>query len=1378
MYYLINSSLRTGENLLVETINTILSNTGNLSCVNTLLSDKNVMTQMFDDFLSNITGEIFTTSVSSSNRMILNSQNCYFKLDISGNLNTYYPYSLVGFNSSTLPNTFYNTITGSTSINLNTPIFQSNIFKLDVLKNSFDGTFNIYQPNFIIDNLCKLIEDKLIINTSLLWKVVYDIVTKRVSINLITNILDTLYVPEYQFMFYWTDSRMFHIANALGFTIEYEYGFTSDNIITAQNNPLIDTVLSNNDVLVLNTRKNTVIFNTTYINFSPDTPNPNTFINTLAELLNKVTKVNWVITINTNDNTISITFGDNSTNTSTDTSGYLYQFLFSDPNMHNIATILGFQPVDTEPSFMFDGTLPVNYNIALHPTDLFKMNEIYISISAKYQLYQIPLNLPIYNPTECIDQINQKLSNTTNKPWSITSNIGSTINSNSYLKINLYDTDTSFRILWGNINTGNISKSMGFANADIPDFVNTIISGNIIDFNYNLNYNDQINYETKSNIYYKLDDYVIPTYSDAYSLNQYIIDLPSKLKNISGKNYSTYFNENTQKINISVSNTDITFKILFGHPSMRNIALMFGFTPVNMTNYVSYAVSDKIVDYTVQLTSQDIFVLIQKSNNYDFSILNTISFNQSYFTSNTFINNLQDILITKTNKSWTVSQSSDNLTIKVNSPNCAFQFLWGNTAASNVSTALGFNSVNQTAFLTSTTSPNKINTKIQFNSFDQFILKFRDTSQTYSDPNQYLYNISHELYDAETFIIRLSTILYKLTNKLFEVIYDINTYKITIRTNSSNTYFKIQWQLTCMSLISKLMGFNTTETTNYTNVTTGEHIADLSVVLNSRFAFSISIIEKTNINYDSIINKYMLYIDPNFFYPDYFFQYMANLINKDLMYPLTFVYVSSTRKLTISSTTKFQIDFGNMTNLAKVLGFNFIISPTYELSFTGVNQIDMTNRVLPTDLFKVRFLQSITSFQFSFFDFYAEYHNKLLENYLYLYTGLLWKSYYNSVTKKISVELNANKYKFILTDPKIKTIATIFGFDTTILQTYGYIQTSNNPLSFSTYSGSTLVVLPDTYDPNNAVVIYSFEPNYNIPKKYSLYIDPIIYTPSLLVSYLQNKLNTDIPGMGFTVNYDIITNKITVSNTTSNIKFRFLFGNSIFISKLMGFNNSDISTYENTITGEKEIIMSGQFGKIIINPNAIVHFNKITLKNIQLPTLENITDFNNTITISTQTINSTKVKIVHGYYTDITTPLQNALNSTGSGGYTVSISNNRLTINNSTSFKILWSKNTVLSTMLGFNPIDMFNLTTSVTSDFFIDLIYPKNIYLDLNVINYESGFFNNKHMFLINLKDITYNTTVNAPNNKVNKLIFSLYDENNYLISPTTNWNATIEFS
>ena len=1373
--YLINSSIRTGENLLVEIINTTSSNTGNLSCVNTLLSDKNVMTHIFDDFLSYTTGEIFTTSVSS-NKILINSQTCYFKLDISGNINTYNPYNLLGFNISTLPNAFYNTITGSNNINLNTPIFESNIFQLDILKTSSEQTFQIYQPNFVIQNLCQLIQDKLVINTNLSWQVVYDSLSNRVSITLLSNNNFTMpisgsltsTIPEYKFRFIWNDSQMIHITNALGFTEQSE--FVANNI-TAENPPLIDTILSNNDIIVLNTEKTNYQVKTSHIEFSPGTSNANQFINTLDELLFEATNVNFIVSINNNDNTITIT------NTG---SNYLFQFLFSDQTMANIANALGFPPIDIDGN-TFKGIYPVDYDRILLPNDLFKIIKNEISNSKSYQFYEIPLNLPIYNPTKCIDQISKKLSDKTGKPWSITSNIGSTIDNNSYLKMNLYDADTSFRMLWGNVNTGNISKSMGFANVDTPDFVNTLISGNIIDFNYNLNYIDQLNYEIKSNIYYKLDDFIIPTNKDEQKLNEYIISLPRELENESGKKYSVYFQESTQKIYISVSDNDITFKILFGHPSMKNIAKMLGFNPINTPKYVNSLVSDNIVDYTIQLNlEEDIFLMIQKSNNYDFSTINTISFNQSYFSSNTFINNLQDILSNKTNKSWTVSQSSNYLTIQVNSPSCAFQFLWGDAAMTDISTALGFDTLNPTTFLTTTTSNNNINRLIQFNSNDELIFKFRDTAQTYSSPKSYLYNVPTNLYNSQKFINSLALILYNLTNKIFEVIYDTTTQKITIQIDSSNSYFKIQWQLPSMTRISQMMGFNITETSEYTTSTTGQNIAQLYIHPDNSSIFSISIIDKSNINYDSFINKYMLNIDPNFFYPDYFFQYMANLINKDLVYPLTFLYNPSTRKLTISSTNKFQIDFGNMTNLAKVLGFNFTVSPTYELSFTGVNQIDMTVRVLPTDLFRVLFLQSVTKIQMSFYDFYAEYHTKLLENYLYLYTRLLWKAMYNSITKKISIVLQANKYKFILSDPKMKTIATIFGFDTTQLSTFEYTHTSDLTLSFSTYSGNMLVVLPEQYDPNNAVVIYSFEPNYNIPKKYTLYIEPIIYTPGLLVSYLQTKLNIEIPGIGFVVHYDSITNKITIYNTSITIKFRFLFGKSIFISKLMGFNNSDISTYENTITSEKEIIMSSQFGKIIIDPNAMISFNKITLKNIRLPILENITDFNNTLTI--ENISTKNVKLVSGYYTDITLPLQNALNTSGIGNFTVSLLNNKLTINCNTPFKILWSKNTVLAMMCGFNPIDMTNLTTSVSSDFYIDLVYPKNIYLDLDGIKYQSNFFNNKHMFLINLNDTNYitlnDTTLKAPNNSVNKLIFSLYDENNYLISPTTNWNATIEFS
>jgi hypothetical protein len=279
--------------------------------------------------------------------------------------------------------------------------------------------------------------------------------------------------------------------------------------------------------------------------------------------------------------------------------------------------------------------------------------------------------------------------------------------------------------------------------------------------------------------------------------------------------------------------------------------------------------------------------------------------------------------------------------------------------------------------------------------------------------------------------------------------------------------------------------------------------------------------------------------------------------------------------------------------------------------------------------------------------------------------------------------------------------------------------------------------------------------------------------------------------MGFTVTYESTTQKITISNTIStNVKFRFLFGNTVFIDRLLGFNRSNISEFVNTITSEKEINMSGQFGQIIINPKAIIKFNKLRLCNITLPDIENITDFNNVISIIEldNSIEKTyTIKIANGYYKDIANPLSNALNQNGlTGTYTVSVSQTtkKMTISvvgTVTGFKIQWNKNKVLSNMCGFNPIETPNFKTSITSDFNVDLEYPKVIYLDLYGLKFESQIFNNNRNFLINLNSINtnnlFNVILNTPNNILNKLILTMYDENNYLISPVSNWNATIEF-
>jgi hypothetical protein len=1391
MFYLINSSLRAADELIIETYNNIGSNIGNISCKENLLSINDVMVNRLGDILSYTTGEKFVGSIVG-NKLNLSSEDCSFKIDYS-NINSNNPYNLLGLSQPIYPNLYYSNFIGNGNINNNTPIYQSDIFKLDVLKNSFDGTYQIHPPNYTIENLCIQIEDKLNLYTRLSWNVIYDNSTDTVSIHLNSS--------KYKFLFFWTNSKfMYNIAVSLGFPIDSQ----SDNFtsaITAPNKPKIDTLISSNDELFFNIQETQTFTTDMNYGISPGTLNSSSFINNLNNLLNTNTNLVWSVEIsNINTNNIMLSADNNYyiTIKLLSEGEYTFKLLLSDPLMSRIAMSMGANTTFTDTIFTNNFTFPypINYNILYSQSDLFKFIVRKSNNNYSYKAYTIPLNKPVYNPVECITQIKNKLVTETGKQWTIQSNTGISINNNSYLKINIYDIDTSFRFFWGNTLTGNLSKSLGFSNVDMTNFSDSIISDNIINFNNNLNFNDRLYFETKSNVYYSLRDITIKTTENEFTLNGYLLTLPQKLLNITNNTYNIYLEPNSEKVYISVNNPDTTFKILFGQKSMINIAKMLGFDAVNSINYTNYIVGDARVDYNITLTSDDIFFMIEKNSNNDNGLLKTIPFYEQYFSVNNFISVLPNLLYESTKKNWTVSNVSNYLTIQVNSPNCSFKILWTEPTMHIVAEALGFDQIDQSNYLNSITGVNTINTNIKFNENNQFIFYFRDTTQTDSQPTPYYYNIT--LYNStfEKFLNSFSDILYNLTGKLFRIIVNYLTGIISITVDSSNTSFKIPWNNPDMIQIAQMLGFNQVETSEYTTTTFGENAYNPSITLTNSNIFTINIITKSNINYDVVNKNNLLYIDPNFFYPGYFFNFIYNQIIQDLNYQFSITYDDNTQKITLSSNNRFVINFGNLTNLAEIMGFDFLISPSYELTFTSINKIDMTLSVLTDDILNLKFLKSFSSHEFNFFDFYGNYHKKLLETYLYKNTGLLWECTYDSITKKMSIYLYTNKYIFVTTDPRMKLINIIYGFDSNTLEPYNFTQVSNYQMSFSTIENNQLVYLPTSYDAfeENYTIIYSIQPTNNKIVSYPLPFEPIIYTPSTLKIYLQNILNTTIPGIGFTVTYDITTQKITISNTPStNIKFRFLFGNTVFIHRLLGFNRSNISEFGNTITSEREINMSGQFGQIIINPNAIIKFNKLRLCNINLPIIENITDSNNVISIIEQNnSNETpyKIKIETGYYkdiTDIATQLSNALNQNVlTGTYTVSVSTTtkKMTISvggTGIAFKIQWNKNKVLSNMCGFNPIETPNFETTITSDFNMDIEYPKVIYLDLYGLKFESQIFNTNRNFLINLNSINtnnlFNVILNTPNNILNKLILTMYDENNHLVSPVSNWNATIEF-
>ena len=1390
MLYLINSQLRTNDQLDIETYANLTSNNGNISMENPIIYRPDLISVKVGNLLSVKTGEQFNSSMLfNTYRLNITSSTCKFKFNFN-DVQSNNSYNILGITPS---NEYTNDLKAEGNINNSYPIFYSNIISVDILKNSFNGIFNIYPTNYTIEGLCRQVENTLIYETKLNWNV--NIINSNINGNITNRISIDCLTPNYKFLFYWTSNLMYNISNSFGFSTNIQSNIYTSNLVS-NFLPLNNCFITSKDELYFNTEE--TITNNKSISYSinPRITFGGTFILNLQNILNRNindSTTKWIVSVSNITNKITIKL-DSNINTDNTT----FQFLFSKPEMIRIAKCLGFNLMDTTLSNSITGQNVIDRDTILLESDTLLINLNKINNLNIYKLYNIPLSTPLYNPVDCINQINNKLINITNKPWNIVSNNNGNINNNSYLQINIDDIDSSFKLFWGNVYSNNISKALGFSNINMNEYNNNIIADNIINFNSNLDYNDKLYGNIRSNIYYKLTDFTINTTIGNFNLNEYLNNISDRLFNATENKYIFTYLADRQKVQIYIKdNPNIKFRILFGQDDMKNIAKMLGFDAINTPDFTDQIISNNIVNGDVILSPSDKLYLIEKQINPSTIITrNNIQITQPYFNSNNFINNLSNILNNVTGKNWSVTNNLNFLTINILSPNCAFKFLWGDTNMRNISYALGFHSISGNTFVNSTRSQFIINQNIQFNTNDILILDIRDTNNEIKKTGDYNFSISLQISTFNTFVSSLSSYLQRITNKLFRTIVNEDTKKITILTDSSDTYFKIKWNNSLMSQISLMLGFKMKDTPNWVNSMTGEINYDENITLFTSNIFFIEIAVKTpQIDFDQIITPFNVNVQPMFFYPGYFFQYINNLISSDLEIPLSIVYNDITNKITISSSTKFILNFGNLLNLPQIMGFDFNISPSYEYSFTSVNKINMTLSILPNDILNILFFESLNTYDINFYDFYANIHIDLFKIYMYQNTRLLWESDYNSSNQTMSIFLKSNKFKLITTDPVMNDLCVIYGFDPNNLNDFQNKQTSPNKLSFSTYINSKLVALQNPFNPlgpvdpieENNIVIYSLQNNFNKPVLYSLIIEPIIFTETTLIKYLQNKLNSTIVGLNFEVTYDTNTKKIKIEiiNTASQIKFRFLFGVSTFIDRFIGFNRSNINEFSYSITGEKEINLSSQFGQIIINPNSIIQFNKLKLCSINLPDLENITYSNNFLTIIEKNGNvesdPRKIFLKNGYYIDITIPLQTSLNNNGlTGIYTVSLSNKQITINSTTHFKILWNKNKILSNMCGFNPIEPVEFSSSITSDFLVDFVYPKYVYIDIFGLKYKSQIINNKHVFIINInsKDFNqFNTIIECPNNNLNKLIFTLYDENNTIISPVSNWEALIDF-
>jgi hypothetical protein len=107
-------------------------------------------------------------------------------------------------------------------------------------------------------------------------------------------------------------------------------------------------------------------------------------------------------------------------------------------------------------------------------------------------------------------------------------------------------------------------------------------------------------------------------------------------------------------------------------------------------------------------------------------------------------------------------------------------------------------------------------------------------------------------------------------------------------------------------------------------------------------------------------------------------------------------------------------------------------------------------------------------------------------------------------------------------------------------------------------------------------------------------------------------------------------------------------------------------------------------------------------------------------------------------------------------------------------FQINWNTNDILAQMCGFNPLAT-GYVGLASSDYCCDFVYPKIVYLTVENIKYSPKIVNNRFMFYIELGNINTNQEYDV-NSQLNKMIVSLYDQNNNLLALNSNWSAVVE--
>jgi len=325
----------------------------------------------------------------------------------------------------------------------------------------------------------------------------------------------------------------------------------------------------------------------------------------------------------------------------------------------------------------------------------------------------------------------------------------------------------------------------------------------------------------------------------------------------------------------------------------------------------------------------------------------------------------------------------------------------------------------------------------------------------------------------------------------------------------------------------------------------------------------------------------------------------------------------------------------------------------------------------------------------------------------------------------------------------------------------------------------------------------------NIYFTYNYVIDTFyFYTVAELCAYLKRILDSFNPSFIFTVTEDAPNHKLVIQINAGNIsgnenRFRLFLGNSPTFANIIGHETSNQNTHIRTLVSTKPYNLTAQLSFATNDLRTLVNLTSVRLDYLYVETssIFNVSDNNNRLSFQVKKTSAPTVEVSYTIYlpsarytpSEFATAVETAMNAaTTNADFACSYSTTtrRLTFSltggtSVSTYRILWYKSHAsLTRMCGFNRDTAVSYRSgSDVGSMAVDFEYPKNVFVQIDNINYQQPILNNRAMFMISLSRPVYDSVIYT-NSSITELAVRLYDDYSMPLPIQVNWGCVFSFN